>query len=347
MSDNQQTEDRGNTSLRRYCFTYQLEPEEAFNMPQYHRFLRYIWQEELAPTTGQHHIQGYAEIDCSKDPATGKSRGPVKFRTIQNLMPHGTHIERARGSFAENYAYCTKTGEGGRVPGGQFGEYGSWDKANQGKRSDLIEVAKSLEADPDFHAVLKEHPTATLKYSRNMAVLHSSYHLHGKLRNSNWRIADYRWFYGPSGSGKTSGVYKVYPPDEIYSKNPTNKWWDGYDPLKHKLVLIDDYRDNKEFSYSDLLRVLDIYPLNVEVKGATIPLLADQIYVTSNLPPWDIFPVEKAPSVMDNQSKTPLVRRCMLVERQIDPEYQEDDVPVSQPSPSSPPDPEVIDLSQE
>jgi len=207
-------------------------------------------------------------------------------------MPKGTHIERARGSYSQNYAYCTKAGPGGRVPRGQFGEFGDWAQKGQGRRSESIVVAEALKEEPDLLKVLDEHTAYALKYYRNMELLHGIFHLQKMKRYISPSDTDYRWYYGDSGAGKTEAVFNEFPHDSIYVKTSNNKWWDNYDPIKHTVVIIDDYRDNRELPYAALLNIMDTKPYQCEVKGLRggLPLLAKIIIITCNKLPSEIWP---------------------------------------------------------
>jgi len=64
------------------------------------------------------------------------------------------------------------------------------------------------------------------------------------------------------------------------------QWWDGYD--NQDAVLFDDFRgDFCTFHY--LLRVLDRYPMRVEVKGSSREFNSKRIYITSCYPPTEIY----------------------------------------------------------
>jgi len=74
--------------------------------------------DEVAPTTGTRHLQGYVHF-------TQRAR----IRTVRNLIVGG-HVECARGSPQQNHEYCKKDGS--------FVEWGSLgDIPFQGKRSDF------------------------------------------------------------------------------------------------------------------------------------------------------------------------------------------------------------------
>lgn len=84
------------------------------------------------------------------------------------------------------------------------------------------------------------------------------------------------WYYGSTGTGKTRAASGADP--DAYWKNPAHKWWDGYQG--ESTIIIDDYR--ADFcKFSELLRLFDRYPYQVEVKGGTRQFLARKIYVTT------------------------------------------------------------------
>jgi hypothetical protein len=84
------------------------------------------------------------------------------------------------------------------------------------------------------------------------------------------------WLFGATGTGKTMYVHETCPTVWTHAACPL-KWWDGYDGQSN--VLLDDLRvGDAPFAY--LLRILDIYGVQVEVKGGFVHLCAHVIYVT-------------------------------------------------------------------
>lgn len=95
----------------------------------------------------------------------------------------------------------------------------------------------------------------------------------------NWKTTIF-WLYGATGTGKSRWAHEQDP--EAYIKEPTTKWWDGYDG--EATVIIDDARrDMCTFAY--MLRLFDRYPLPIETKGGTCQFLARTIYFTSPFHP--------------------------------------------------------------
>ncbi len=92
-------------------------------------------------------------------------------------------------------------------------------------------------------------------------------------------------FWGPSGTGKSHRAWDEAGND-AYSKDPRSKFWCGYDHQRH--VVLDEFRGAIDISH--LLRWLDKYPVSVEIKGSSRPLVAEKIWITSNLHPQDWYP---------------------------------------------------------
>ena len=92
-------------------------------------------------------------------------------------------------------------------------------------------------------------------------------------------------FWGPTGSGKSRRAWEDAG-IQAYAKDPRTKFWCGY--LGHRNVIIDEFRGGIDVSH--MLRWLDRYPVSVETKGGATPLLAERIWITSNLPPECWYP---------------------------------------------------------
>lgn len=97
-------------------------------------------------------------------------------------------------------------------------------------------------------------------------------------------VTEVYWFYGPTGSGKTRAASCACP--DAYWKANNNRWWDGYEA--HEDVIIDDYRTSF-CPFSELLRLFDRYPFQVEVKGGTREFVARRVYVTTPKNPRDTW----------------------------------------------------------
>jgi len=105
-------------------------------------------------------------------------------------------------------------------------------------------------------------------------------------------------FWGRTGTGKSRRAWDEAGFD-AFPKDPRTKWWDGYQGESH--VVIDEFRG--DISISHMLRWLDRYPVLVEIKGATKPLLATTFWITSNDDPRSWYPDQS------EESRSALMRR--------------------------------------
>ncbi|ARD71303.1 putative replication initiator protein [Diporeia-associated CRESS-DNA virus LH481] len=92
-------------------------------------------------------------------------------------------------------------------------------------------------------------------------------------------------FWGPTGTGKSMRSWNEAGL-QAYPKDPNTKFWCGYSGQEH--VVIDEFRGKIDISH--LLRWLDRYPVRVELKGASFPLMATKYWITSNLHPREWYP---------------------------------------------------------
>lgn len=108
-------------------------------------------------------------------------------------------------------------------------------------------------------------------------------------------------FWGRTGTGKSKRAWEEAGLD-AYSKDPRTKFWDGYRGESN--VVIDEFRGSIDVSH--LLRWLDRYPVRVEIKGSSTPLLCQRIWITSNLP------VDQWFCCLDSETLDALKRRIQI-----------------------------------
>ena len=78
---------------------------------------------------------------------------------------------------------------------------------------------------------------------------------------------------GKTGTGKTRKALWKMP--DAYIK-PNGKWWPLYTGQQN--VIMDDFRAHPDFTFDELLRVLDRYPHIVETKGGHRAAASQEIY---------------------------------------------------------------------
>lgn len=185
-----------------------------------------------------------------------------------------------RGSIEQAIAYCSKPDTFDPSAGFGFTEVGTrpLNAGKPGGRSDLDAVAALVQGGAGIATVAESHPESIILYHRGIERLIS---LNQGVRD--WPTEVY-WSYGPTGSGKSRAARDEAP--EAYWKNPTHAWWDGYESQAD--VIIDDYR--ADFcKFSELLRLFDRYPYQIQIKGGTRQFLAKRIFVTSPKSPTEIW----------------------------------------------------------
>lgn len=110
-------------------------------------------------------------------------------------------------------------------------------------------------------------------------------------------------FVGTTGTGKSHRAW-CEAGLQAYPKDPLTKWWCGYQAQEH--VIIDEFRGI--VSIAHLLRWLDRYPVMVETKGGTRPLMARKFWITSNVKP-EFWYLE-----LDEATRNALMRRIEVIE---------------------------------
>lgn len=198
----------------------------------------------------------------------------------------GVHLEVCKGSFKQNYEYCTKEDEHYFEKGERpldpkekgENEKNKWKRARQ-----LAEQGKFDEIDDELYS----------RYCKNFKFIYSE-----KTKCAdNLELDDLKnnclWLYGPSGIGKSYQSRKIAneldPEHRPYLKG-LNKWWTGYD---HQKVVIIDEADPKhcEFIAHYLKQWADKWSFTAETKGGSLgEIRPEYIIVTSNFSINECFP---------------------------------------------------------
>lgn len=249
-----------------------------YEQPDIHFYREIFFQErqlqflcfgrEIAPTTGTRHMQGY--FQC---------RSPVSssalLHWIRSRDGRVDFLAIAKGSGKQNVDYCSKESDDDRP----FFSIGTMRGDGQGRRTDLDLVVDCVNEGKSFTEIAELHGTAVIKYGGGIQRLQA-------LRTpKRCEPTEIYWYWGPTGSGKSRAAWEEFP--EAYSKDPSNKWWDGY--TGQDCVILDDYRPSKEIPFNQLLRLGDRYPLTVECKGAFINFAPKVLIITTPKDPRATF----------------------------------------------------------
>lgn len=253
------------TQRRHWCFTvndssglYSQQDFLEFSQISWCRYL--VVSQELKNTL---HWQGY--LECKNN---------IRLSTIKNALPGQAHLELRMGTRDEARAYCMKTTDPTYIDGPW--EFGTWNPAGQGSRTDLIVLANHIIEHGEMSAVMA-YPHMAIRYPRGIQYLAGLCNYSTQLREVKCTL-----LYGPTGTGKSRFAYDKSP--EAYRKNSSGKFFDFY--MGQKTIVLDEFAGKmSKVELVLLLALLDIYPLIVDVKGASRSLLCTQWYVTTNVHP--------------------------------------------------------------
>lgn len=273
-----------NPKSRRWCFTWNNYPEnfrETLDDLYKKLEMMYIcFEEEIAPSTGTPHIQGY--FRCSK----------YVYKNTLTSFPLNWHIEVAQGNEEQNREYCSKDGK--LEERGQY--LGDLGKSVTGKlRKAQLEKKEYWDSFlQDIQQLPKEELEA--KYPRecymNAAKIEEWKLSHIKLINTwDGDLKDKNfWVWGPTGTGKSKWVHSQLTDTEYYCKS-INKWWGGFVQGQHHIVNIEDFpRDGQYLAYYIKIWA-DRYSFIGEIKGKEMQICPGMFFliITSNFSIEDCF----------------------------------------------------------
>lgn len=254
--------------------------------------------EEKAPTTGTRHF--HVIICCHEQIRTRKS----EVLEIKGVNPH---LEKIHNNLKKIIEYCKKEGN--------VAEFGKENCPIKKQEMNKEEKAKlMLECDLK-EAFLKGilGPIEVLRADK----LRKLFDEYSKPEEYAKKLV--LWFRGESGEGKSRmavDIAKKYNLD-YWISNDSLKWFDGYHG--QELAILDDFRRGMLSDWSFLLRLLDGYPLLVQVKGAHVKWCPKIIVITSPGTPEDAFQwVTKDGDVQNWDHQEQLERRITFEdERQV------------------------------
>lgn len=282
------SEQSAKTRYRGFCFT-SFEATE----PDFRDCMKYLcYSPETCPTTGRHHWQGYFYLFDQK---TISAAAKIYKCTVKNAL----------GTADENRTYCgakdyEKEGKF-KAANPLFKEFGCL--PCQGKRGDLDAIKDEIIAGKSVDDICMERPMMFHQYGRTLERIET---IVARKKYRKW-MTTCDWLYGKTGTGKSHRAFKDYSPDTHYILNLNDGgFWNGY--TGQEIVVINEFRG--QITFSELLDLIDTHPKNVKIKGKEqVPFLAKHIFITSALPPNEIFY-----NLCENDRMDQLMRRINLIE---------------------------------
>lgn len=238
---------------RAWCFTLNNWTEEEYEALKKYKCDYIVIGKEIG-AEGTPHLQGYIEFSGGK-----------RFSTLKKAFPK-VHWEPRKSTAEKAAAYCKKDGI--------FIEIG--EKKTQGHRTDLDEAVVILQSGGTLKDVAEALPKTYIKNTKGLTLYAAEITEH---RTTKPYV---EWRYGDTGLGKT--YYCVNKHKSHYIKDGS-KWWDGYN--HQEAIIIDDFNNN--FDTKDLLRLLDKYGYQGEIKGGYVKITSPYIYITCDRPPEEFW----------------------------------------------------------
>lgn len=239
---------------------------------------RYMLYGKEVGASGTPHLQGFVVFKTSR-----------RIGAVIKKMP-GCHVEVCRDVMAA-MEYCKKDGdwtERGEKPRTRK-EVG---EGNKRRWQEAMDAAK----DGDYDKIPADLFT---RYQGSYKKMRMERLAREVIPDTD---ATHEWYYGPTGTGKSRKAREENP--EAYLKM-CNKWWCGYDPDYHKVVLIEDFDKRHDVLAHHMKIWGDRYAFMAEMKGAGAQIRPEKIIVTSNYHPSDIW--------MDDADLKPILRRFKCI----------------------------------
>lgn len=262
-----------------------------------------VMQLEMCPKTRRVHLQGYLETDTE--------RAPTRLLPLKELVFKDTrvHLEPRFGDQEQAANYCKKSETSITGPGTCRWEFGDARlSTHSGSRlAQAVRMVREGKAPMDLGP---EFDSTNARYHAFLDKVRQKFMFETTQRMRDVVVIVLT---GPTGSGKSMVARSLF--DHIYNV-PLNAeqqtlWFDNYQPLRDKAVLFDDYNGHVR-DVTAFLRMLDRYAIQVQVKGAHIPLFANYFVITSNRKPEQWYPTI-ASEHMD------ALRRRITFEIEVDP----------------------------
>lgn len=232
-----------------------------------------VYGYEVAPTTGQKHLQGYVQLKK-------KERRTALVKMIPCFW------DPAREDDQTNFDYVTKDGV--------WVEEGERKTTNPGKREqERYALARDNAKAGKWEDI---HPQIFVTCYGQLRSIHKDFMKIPEDLDSVCGV----WICGEAGVGKSYKAREDYP--NAYFKL-CNKWWDGYDNQDN--VIIDDVDKNHHMLGHQFKLWADRYAFVAEIKGSALTIRPKKLIVTSQYHPDEIWD--------DRETRDAIKRRFKII----------------------------------
>lgn len=206
------------------------------------------------------HFQGFITFGIGK-----------RFATIKKYLPFA-HIEQARGSNAECRDYCKKsdTHVAGPFEIGEFVE-----QRARTDKSNFIQLIHSGITNSEL-AKLDSNLYLSTSQSKIEAIRADAHEIYRRI----CRNVVVTYIYGPPRVGKTSSIFKKYGLENVFTiDNYGDFQFNGYN---YENVLLMDEFNSQVRPITKLNKLLEPFPLKLNIKGGYVYSAYEKIYIVSN-----------------------------------------------------------------
>lgn len=253
-----------------WCFTLNNPEANACAAIADSEDLQYLVYQRERGENGTEHFQGYAQF-----------KRVLRLTQVRQLIARA-HWEVSRGTPVQARDYCMK--EDTRI--GEVFEVGTFLERGAGRRSDLAEVQSALDNGLKQHEYATEFFSTFVRYPRLLSTYRAA-----KIKPRTPSEETVCWLLiGGAGFGKSrysDAIARLWSAqyggrsDSVY-RHDLGKWFDGYGG--ERVVIFDDFRGSS-CPFTTFKRVVDRYPLQLEVKGTSCNMGATRFLINTNIPP--------------------------------------------------------------
>lgn len=236
-----------------------------------------IFSKETGEAKGTDHLQGYVRFPNA-----------VSLQGVKSLINvNHVHVEPSKGNPEQNINYCKKLHQPGVSPHPASAIFTCGiPPVGQGARTDLKALLSPI-IDGTIGATEfgRLHPDVFVRYHRGIRSLANTAL---QLTTPRQREVNVEVHWGVTRAGKSFYAYN-YEEDfshtyVLFSKGKAGVWFDNYDPLQHRTLLIEEFAPN-DIPMSLMLRICQGWRSFFPVKGTSVIGGWKNVIITSNHDP--------------------------------------------------------------